>query len=193
MTEGDAVPTALAQQVGRALLQSGWRLISAESCTGGLLAASMTDIPGSSNWFEGAFVTYRLSAKTDMVGVSEAILNEHGPVSEPVARAMAEGALTNSHADIAVSITGVAGPDGGDVISPVGTVWFAWAIRDEGSPADRTAGPADRTAGPADRTAGPAAAQIRCVQTAEHHLAGSRQAVRSQAVRIALEGVLELT
>jgi len=167
MSDGDAIPADLAQRVGRALLQSGWRLISVESCTGGLLAACMTDIPGSSNWFEGAFVTYRLSAKTDMVGVSDALLEEHGPVSEPVARAMAEGALNNSHADIAVSITGVAGPDGGEVISPVGTVWFAWVIR--------------------------TATEIHCVQTAEHRLAGSRQAVRSQAVRIALEGVLELT
>ncbi|MGE0626005.1 MAG: CinA family protein [Pseudomonadales bacterium] len=159
-------PDSLAVDVGSALLARGWRLVSAESCTGGLLAARLTEIPGSSSWFEGAFVTYRLSAKTDMVGVATEILDRHGAVSEPTARAMAEGALAASSADISVAITGIAGPDGGDVVSPVGTVWFGWAIRE---------------------------GEIRCVQTAEHHLAGSRQAVRSQAVEIALEGVLALT
>ncbi len=157
---------SLAERTGAALLARNWRLVSAESCTGGLLAATLTDIPGSSVWFEGAFVTYRLSAKTAMVGVGQALLDTHGAVSEPVARAMAEGALAHSDADIAVSITGIAGPDGGDVISPVGTVWFGWAIREEGV--------------------------IRCVQTAEHHLSGSRQMVRSEAVSVALDGVLAL-
>lgn len=164
MTDGPAI--GLAGDVGRALATNGSRLVSVESCTGGLLAATMTEIAGSSEWFEGAFVTYRLTAKTAMVGVSEGMLNRHGAVSEPVARAMAEGALAHCDADIAVSITGIAGPDGGDVVSPVGTVWFGWAVR-EGS-------------------------GIRCVQTAEHHLSGNRQVVRLQAVRVALEGVLEL-
>jgi len=158
-------PDSLALDVGTALLARGWRLVSAESCTGGLLAARLTEVPGSSNWFEGAFVTYRLSAKTDMVGVAVDLLERHGAVSEPTARAMAEGALSASSADISVAITGIAGPDGGDVIAPVGTVWFAWAVREEA---------------------------IRCVQTAAHHLAGSRQAVRDQAVEIALQGVLAL-
>ncbi len=164
MTEPLAID--LARQSGQALADKGWRLISAESCTGGLLAATVTEIAGSSDWFEGAFVTYRLSAKTAMVGVSTELLDQHGAVSEPVARAMAEGALARSNADIAVSITGVAGPGGGDVVSPVGTVWFGWAVREN--------------------------AAIRCVQTAEHRLSGTRQAVRLQAVRIGLEGVLEL-
>lgn len=164
MTE--SLPVALAREVGSALLKRGWRLVSAESCTGGLLAATMTEITGSSEWFEGAFVTYRLSAKTAMVGVSEEMLGRHGAVSEPVARAMAEGALTHSDGDIAVSITGIAGPDGGDLVSPVGTIWFGWALRE--------------------------GAGIQCVQTAEHHLSGSRQAVRSEAVSVALEGVLAL-
>ncbi len=158
-------PDSLALDVGTALLARGWRLVSAESCTGGLLAARLTEVPGSSNWFEGAFVTYRLSAKTDMVGVAVDLLERHGAVSEPTARAMAEGALSASSADISVAITGIAGPDGGDVIAPVGTVWFAWAVREEA---------------------------IRCVQTAAHRLAGSRQAVRDQAVEIALQGVLAL-
>lgn len=165
MTE-PGIPAELAARTGQALTGRSWRLISAESCTGGLLAATMTEIAGSSDWFEGAFVTYRLTAKTAMVGVSPELLTRHGAVSEPVARAMAEGALRNSEADIAVSITGVAGPGGGDVVSPVGTVWFGWAIR-EGVTA-------------------------RCVQTAEHHLSGSRQVVRLKAVSTALEGVLEL-
>jgi nicotinamide-nucleotide amidase len=156
----------LAEQAGQALTAKGWRLISTESCTGGLLAATLTEIAGSSDWFEGAFVTYRLTAKTTMVGVSSKLLDTHGAVSEPVARAMAEGALANSKADIAVSITGVAGPGGGDVVSPVGTVWFGFAIREDNA--------------------------IRCVQTAEHHLSGNRRLVRQQAVNIALEGVLAL-
>ncbi|HEY5646518.1 MAG TPA: CinA family protein [Pseudomonadales bacterium] len=158
-------PAPLLVRVGSALLDRGWRLVSAESCTGGLLAARLTEMPGSSNWFEGAFVTYRLSAKTAMVGVPKTLLDRHGAVSEPTARAMAEGALAHSDADVSVAITGVAGPDGGDVLAPVGTVWFAWAVRENG---------------------------IRCVQTAEHHLAGSRQVVREQAVEVALRGILEL-
>jgi nicotinamide-nucleotide amidase len=156
----------LAARTGQALTRRSWRLVSAESCTGGLLAATLTEIPGASDWFEGAFVTYRLSAKTAMVGVGPALLDRHGAVSEPVARAMAEGALANSDADIAVSITGIAGPDGGDVLSPVGTIWFGWAIRED--------------------------AGIQCVQTAEHHLTGDRRVVRSQAVRVALEGVIQI-
>lgn len=159
-------PDPLAADVGAALLARGWRLVGVESCTGGLLAARLTEVPGSSSWFEGAFVTYRLTAKTDMVGVNPGMLERHGAVSEPTARAMAEGALVHSRADLSVAITGVAGPDGGDVVSPVGTVWFAWAVRED---------------------------VVRCVQTAEHHLAGSRQAVRTQAVEIALHGVLALS
>jgi nicotinamide-nucleotide amidase len=158
----------LARKAGDALARRSWQLISAESCTGGLLAARMTEIPGSSGWMEGAFVTYTLAAKTHMVGVAVELLDRHGAVSEPVARAMAEGALLESTADVSVAITGIAGPDGGDVVAPVGTVWFAWAVRDESGET------------------------IVCVQTAEHHLAGDRQVVREKAVQIALEGVLEL-
>lgn len=156
----------LARRAGELLSGRGWKLISAESCTGGLLAARMTEIPGSSAWTEGAFVTYTLSAKVTLLGVPEGLLDRFGPVSEPVARAMAEGALVNSAADMAVAITGIAGPNGGDVVSPVGTVWFAWAIREGGA--------------------------AQCVQTAEHHLSGDRQVVREQAVRTALAGVIDL-
>lgn len=156
----------LTRRVGEALKRRGWRLVSAESCTGGLLVARMTQVPGSSAWVEGAFVTYTVNAKMRLVKVPEALLDRFGPVSEPVARAMAEGALIESGADLAVAITGIAGPDGGDVVSPVGTVWFAWAVREAGI--------------------------VQCVQTAEHHLAGDRQAVREQAVQTGLAGVLEL-
>nr|WP_241013691.1 CinA family protein [Pandoraea nosoerga] len=104
-------------------------LASAESCTGGLVAAAITDISGSSNWFERGFVTYSNQAKTEMIGVPPELIDRHGAVSEPVARAMAEGALLNSRAQISVSITGVAGPGGGTADKPVGMVCFAWSNR----------------------------------------------------------------
>lgn len=148
------------------LLRRRWRLVTAESCTGGLVAARLTDVAGSSDWFEGAFVTYRLSAKTRMVGVPSATLSRWGAVSEPTARAMAEGALEHSDADLSVAITGVAGPGGGEPHTPVGTVWFAWAVRQE------------------DR--------IACAQTAEHRLEGDRPAIRAAAVTLALAGAVAL-
>ena len=106
-----------------------WRLATAESCTGGLIAASCTALAGSSDWFERGFVTYSNEAKTDMLGVDAALIAQHGAVSEAVVRAMAEGALARSHADIAVAVTGIAGPTGGSAEKPVGTVWVAWALR----------------------------------------------------------------
>ncbi len=105
------------------------RLACAESCTGGLIASTCTAIPGSSDWFECAFVTYRLAAKQRLLDVSDETLRRWGAVSEPTAKEMALGALQHCDADIAVSVTGVAGPSGGDVANPVGTVWFAWALR----------------------------------------------------------------
>ncbi len=118
---GDAVLTALKA--------AGLTVATAESCTGGLVAAALTDIPGSSAVFERGFVTYSNQAKTEMLGVPAALIAEYGAVSEPVARAMAEGALVHSPADIAVAITGIAGPDGGCVEKPVGLVHFALARR----------------------------------------------------------------
>lgn len=106
-----------------------WRLATAESCTGGLIAASCTALSGSSDWFERGFVTYSNASKTEMLGVDAALIAQHGAVSEAVARAMAEGALAHSRADIAVAVTGVAGPTGGSADKPVGTVWLAWALR----------------------------------------------------------------
>lgn len=104
------------------------RLITvAESCTGGLLSAALTTLPGSSEWFDRGFITYSNAAKKELLGVSEDILVHYGAVSEETAKAMAKGALQNSHSHIALAITGIAGPDGGSVEKPVGTVWFGLA------------------------------------------------------------------
>lgn len=150
----------LAAQLGAALLARGEWLAAAESCTGGWLAQSVTAIPGSSAWFDRGFVTYSNAAKTDMLGVPETTLERHGAVSEATARAMAQGALAHSRADWSVAITGIAGPGGGSPEKPVGVVCFAWATKDGGC-----------------------AAQTR-------HFDGDRAAVREQAVRHALLGLI---
>lgn len=113
--------------LARLLLRHGWFMATAESCTGGLIAASCTDLAGSSNWFERGFVTYSNAAKRELLGVDAAMIERHGAVSEAVVRAMAAGALARSHAQVAVAVTGVAGPSGGSAEKPVGTVWLAWA------------------------------------------------------------------
>lgn len=118
-----------AYSLGRLLAESEAMIACAESCTGGLIASALTEIGGSSAWFDRGFVTYTNQAKTELVGVSAALLIQHGAVSEPVARAMARGALANSTARLAIAVTGVAGPSGGSVEKPVGTVWLAWALR----------------------------------------------------------------
>ena len=110
------------------MLNQGLMLATAESCTGGLIAAACTDLAGSSAWFERGFVTYSKAAKTDMLGVDAALIAQHGAVSEAVARAMAFGAIRHSTAQVSVAVTGVAGPAGGSIDKPVGTVWFAWSI-----------------------------------------------------------------
>jgi nicotinamide-nucleotide amidase len=111
------------------LKRLGFRLATAESCTGGLLAGLLTEIAGSSAVFERGFVTYSNSAKSELIGVPPALLERHGAVSEEVARAMAEGALAHAPVDVAVSVTGIAGPDGGSRDKPVGLVYFAAAPR----------------------------------------------------------------
>ena len=113
--------------LSEALLAKHALMATAESCTGGLIAASCTDLPGSSAWFERGFVTYSNEAKTDMLGVPAALISRHGAVSEEVAKAMALGALHHSKADFSVAVTGIAGPSGGSEEKPVGTVWLAWA------------------------------------------------------------------
>jgi nicotinamide-nucleotide amidase len=155
----------LIDAIGRLLVANNLTLVTAESCTGGMIATGLTSVPGCSEWFEGAFVTYRLSAKTRMLGVAQATLDSYGAVSEPTAREMAEGALAASDAHISVSVTGVAGPDGGDLLAPLGTVWFGWAVK---------------------------APTPRCVQTSRHNLSGDRENVREQAVELALQGVLAI-
>ena len=115
--------------LAQALRAAGLRLATAESCTGGLIAAACTAVAGSSDWFERGFVTYSNAAKTEMLGVPAALIAAHGAVSAEVAQAMAEGALAQSHADLAVAVTGIAGPAGATPDKPVGTVWLAVARR----------------------------------------------------------------
>ncbi len=121
------IPCALLADL---MLKRQWMLTTAESCTGGMIAAACTDLAGSSAWFERGFVTYSNKAKSDMLGVPAELIATHGAVSEPVARAMASGALQNSRAQVALSVTGIAGPSGGSPDKPVGTVWFGWATPD---------------------------------------------------------------
>lgn len=150
----------LSVRVGEALAGAGELLATAESCTGGWVAAAITAVAGSSAWFDRGFVTYSNAAKTDMLGVPSLTLDRHGAVSEAVARAMAQGALAHSAAGWSLAITGIAGPAGGSPEKPVGTVCFAWASRDGG-----------------------------CVAQTRH-FAGDRQAVRAQSVAHALQGLL---
>jgi nicotinamide-nucleotide amidase len=151
---------SLAAHLGRVLADRKWTVATAESCTGGLIAGAVTDVAGSSAWFDRGFVTYSNEAKIEMLGVRAETLAAHGAVSEATAREMAAGALARSVADIAVAVTGVAGPSGGTPEKPVGLVCFSWARRD-GTVEARTA-----------------------------HFAGDRAAVREAAVAAALEGLV---
>lgn len=122
------VSGAPAKQLAALLQAQGRMLATAESCTGGMISAACTDLAGSSNWFERGFVTYSNEAKTELLGVDASLIAKHGAVSEEVARAMASGAITRSLAQVAVAVTGVAGPTGGSAAKPVGTVWFGFAL-----------------------------------------------------------------
>ena len=110
------------------LMDRGWMLATAESCTGGMIAAACTDLAGSSAWFERGFITYSNEAKTELLDVDAALIAQHGAVSEVVARAMAFGAVRRSRARVSVAVTGVAGPAGGSKDKPVGTVWFGFMV-----------------------------------------------------------------
>ncbi len=149
--------------LSKALLHKKLCIATAESCTGGMIASSCTDLSGSSAWFERGFVTYSNAAKSDMLGVPSALIERHGAVSEEVALAMAQGALKHSKADFSVAVTGIAGPTGGSLEKPVGTVWLAWAQR---TPA-------------------------RCFALRQV-FEGNRQAVREATTRLALAQLLEL-
>jgi nicotinamide-nucleotide amidase len=153
----------LAAKVGQHLLRGGRRATTAESCTGGWIAKAITDVPGSSQWFEEGFITYSNEAKIRRLGVPRSIIAREGAVSAGTARAMARGALHRTGAHLAVSATGIAGPDGAVRGKPVGTVWFCWAAKE----------------------------RRRVRLTAERRLfRGDREAVRRKAVEVALRGLL---
>jgi len=150
-------------EVAGHLLATGRQLVTAESCTGGWIAKACTDQPGSSQWFRGGVVVYTDELKCALLGVQPGTLAGHGAVSEATVREMASGALGRLGGDVAVAVSGIAGPDGGTADKPVGTVWFAWAMRAPGGTD---------------------------VHTAVHLLAGNREQVRRQAVVVALRGIL---
>ena len=154
----------LAAAVVNDMTEAGKAVSTAESCTGGWVAKALTDIPGSSAVFHYGVVSYSNGAKEHILGVQNATLEEHGSVSEPVVEEMAEGVLNLSGSDIAVAVSGIAGPDGGTQEKPVGTVWFAWAVRDGGK-----------------------------VRTETHraHFEGDRELIRELTVAHALQGVLD--
>ena len=152
---------ALVEALGGALRLRGWRMATAESCTGGLIAAACTAVAGSSDWFERGFVSYSNAAKNELLGVPETLINQHGAVSEAVARAMALGALSRAPVQISVAVTGIAGPGGAVPGKPVGTVWLALACT-----------------GPPTQ-----------VLAQQLHLAGDRTAVRMQTVALALRAL----
>ena len=154
--------TELSQQLAKLLLQQQKQLAVAESCTGGWLAKCLTDIAGSSQWFERGFVTYSNAAKQEMIGVRAKTLLRDGAVSEAVVQEMALGALAHSHADISVAISGIAGPGGAVPGKAVGTVCFSWATKDHSHHQDT------------------------------RHFEGDREAVRRQSVACALEGLLDV-
>jgi len=154
----------LVAQLADALLARRWRLASAESCTGGLIAAACTERAGSSDWFERGVVSYSNEAKVALLGVPASLIAAHGAVSEAVARAMAEGIARSSGGDLAVSVTGIAGPSGGTPAKPVGTVWFGFALRRDG---------------------------VIEVQAEHHRFDGDRAQVRRASVRHALQALLQ--
>jgi nicotinamide-nucleotide amidase len=163
MKDSDKALRLLAERVGRRLVKQDRRLATAESCTGGWIAKAVTDITGSSQWFLEGFVTYSDEAKMRQLAVPRAVLKKNGAVSKATVRAMATGALRHSEAQIAVAVTGIAGPGGAVAGKPVGTVWLGWATRRGRS--------------------------IR-IGTQLRHFRGNRDAVRRKTVRAALEGIL---
>jgi nicotinamide-nucleotide amidase len=184
----------LAEQVGRHLLASRRTLVTAESCTGGWIGKAMTDVPGSSAWFAGGALVYSNALKQTVLGVHAATLAHNGAVSEQVVREMVAGALAQLGGDVAVAVTGIAGPDGGTVEKPVGTVWFAWALRPGPSvaPWEREG---ERGAAQ-DASASPRPPTIQEGGTnllVERQLfSGDREAVRRQTVHFALARILAL-
>lgn len=163
MIPNDAALLVLAEQVGDTLRENGLKLTSAESCTGGWVGQVMTAVAGSSAWYDSGFVTYSNSSKQRILRVQSETLARYGAVSEQTAREMTQGALSVSQAQIAVSITGIAGPAGGSTEKPVGTVCFAWMLQSDYAAA---------------------------ANSTTHCFSGNREAVRRQAVETALQGIL---
>ena len=128
LLKSELLAPALVGLTADLMRKNGWLLATAESCTGGMIAAACTDLAGSSNWFERGFVTYSDEAKTELLGVDAGLIADHGAVSEEVVRAMVQGAVSHSRARVAVAVTGVAGPAGGSRAKPVGTVWFGFMV-----------------------------------------------------------------
>jgi nicotinamide-nucleotide amidase len=155
----------LALEVGAAMSNRGYSLVTAESCTGGWIAKVITDVAGSSGWFDRGFITYSNRSKCEQLGVDAGLIAEYGAVSAEVVEAMATGALKYSAADIAVAVSGIAGPAGGSPEKPVGTVWFAWAFRGNSGP------------------------QAHCEQS---HFSGDREKIRCAAVARGLAGILDM-
>ncbi|QWD72629.1 CinA family protein [Polynucleobacter sp. UB-Raua-W9] len=155
-----------AKELAQLLTTKSWKLALAESCTGGLVCATLTELSGSSAWFERGYITYSNQAKTECLGVPAELIESHGAVSEPVAKAMAQGAQINAGVDLAIAITGIAGPTGGSKDKPVGTVCFGWVIRNV------------------------AGTNITTCETKLFD--GDRQAIRQQATDHALAGLIQL-
>lgn len=175
-----AIGDALVEQaaaLGDALRARGWRLATAESCTGGLLAGTCTAPAGASDWFAAGFVTYANDAKSGLLGVPEALIRAHGAVSSEVADAMARGALAHAGVQLALSVTGIAGPSGGSAAKPVGTVWLglAWTHARETQEGLPAGGDAPRVA-----------SRTECL-----HLSGDRAAIRAQTVATALRRLVD--
>jgi nicotinamide-nucleotide amidase len=181
----------LVARVARWALGAKYRIVTAESCTGGWIAKVFTDAAGSSRWFECGYVTYSNEAKARDLGVSWRTLNEHGAVSEPTVREMAAGALHVTGADVSIAVSGIAGPDGGSAEKPVGTVWFCVGRRVAGDVVAASAGVAG-VAGAAGGAGPTAAAGPDIELLAEGQLfGGNRDAVRRASVQRALELVLQ--
>ena len=166
MTIADKI--LLGEKVGRHLLAKGWKLVTAESCTGGGVAEYVTSIPGCSSWFEHGLVTYSNISKQELLDVSIVTLETFGAVSEQTALEMALGALKHSQATLSLSVTGIAGPEGGSPEKPVGLVWFAWAATDIHT------------------------GQYTCFPAKSQIFQGDRESIRQQAIAFTLNELLKL-
>lgn len=150
-------------ELGEALKRHKMMVVTAESCTGGMIAEALTSVAGSSSWFDRAYVTYSYESKKEMLGVHETTIQHHGSVSEECVTEMVLGALQQSHAQVSVACSGIAGPGGGSPDKPVGTVWLAWACQGQSD-----------------------------IQTRLMHFDGDREAIRRQTTQVALEGILNI-